>query len=111
MSPQDYLDIIGLGHLQVSAPVNGTRSPKLDTAGFVLLGEGIVLHVEAATDDTYGGVWLTCGRREPAGDTPEAAIAHLERLARETEAEAARYRAALAVLRGEAPQPATEAAP
>lgn len=111
MSPQDYIDSIGLGHLQVSAPVGVTRSPNLDAAGFVSLGDGIVLQVEAPTDETYGGVWLTCNRREPAGDTPEAALAQLENLAREAEVEAARYRAALAVLRGDAPQIATGAAP
>lgn len=94
MSTEEYLASIGLGHLRPSA------------AGAVPLAYRIELVVEPAVDGASGGVFLSCDVDSYDGDTPKAAAAHLEHLARETEAEAARYRAALAVLRGEAPQPA-----
>lgn len=96
MTPQEYLDSIGLGHLSIDADwwSNVTLAPRL------------TMRVHPPSEDEPAGmVWL----REPGPtsfeSTPVGIAEHLEHMASEAEAEAARYRAALAVLRGDAPQP------
>jgi predicted RNase H-like HicB family nuclease len=105
MSPQEYLDSKGLGHLR-AADGWSNRGP----AALVKLAPGITLNFEPDTTDTYGGIWLDIDGHGPDGETPAEAEAALDRLAREADATATRYREALAVLRGEAPQPDAEAA-
>jgi hypothetical protein len=100
VTPQQYLDSIGLGHLRTSAEWN-----NYGPAALVPLAADIALTIEPDTEDRFGGVWLVVDGSEPAGETPTEAEAVLDRMAREAEANAARYRAALAVLRGDAPQP------
>ena len=100
MTPQQYLDSVGLGHLRAEGCRDGNGP-----AAVVPLAYGITLAVEPADRDRFGGVWLSCGIDDYDGQTRAEAEAHLDDLAREAEATAARYRAALAVLRGEAPQP------
>jgi hypothetical protein len=97
---QQHLESIGLGHLR---PADGWSSRN--SAATVHLAAGVTLEVEPDTEDFAGGVWLVVEGHVPDGDTPAEAAANLDRLARDAEADAARYRAALAVLRGEAPQP------
>lgn len=100
MTPQQYLESIGLGHLRTEAEWN-----NYGPAACVTLGPDVALSIEPDTDDRFGGVWLLVDGCEPAGQTRAEAEALLDRMAREAEDNAARYRAALAVLRGEAPQP------
>jgi hypothetical protein len=99
MTPQQYLESIGLGHL--CAPGDwATTGP----GAVVTLAPGITLTVEPDTDDTFGGVWLSVDGRDLDGQTPAEAEAALDRMGRGGNLRT-RYRAALAVLRGEAPQP------
>jgi len=100
VTPQQYLESIGLGHLRTSAEWN-----NYGPAALVPLAVDIALTIEPDTEDRRGGVWLVVDGCELAGETPAEAEGVLDRMAREAEANAARYRAVLAVLRGEAPQP------
>lgn len=100
MTPQRCLDSVGLGHLRT-----GAEWDNYGPAACVALGPDVSLTIEPDTQNRFGGVWLSVDGCEPTGETAAEAEAVLERLAREAEATAARYRAALAVLRGEAPQP------
>lgn len=96
MTPQQYLESIGLGHLHISA-----TNPPLAS-----LADRIALRVQRPIGDPpEGEVWLWVDGQDVDGTSRFEAEANLNRLAREAEADAARYRAALAVLRGEAPQP------
>jgi hypothetical protein len=99
MSPQEYFDSIGLGHLR--APVDWAMGSP---GAAVTLAPGIMLSVDPDTDAFFGGVWLDIDDDSVGGDTRESAEAALDRLAREADATATRYREALAVLRGEATQ-------
>lgn len=97
MTAEEYLTTIGLGHLRLSA------------SGWPVapLGGRLDLRVcQPTEEDPAGAVWLR-GGSTPGGfpTTPAGVAAHLEHMATAAEHEAARYRAALAVLRGEAPQP------
>jgi hypothetical protein len=100
VTPQQYLESIGLGHLRTSAEWN-----NYGPAALVPLAADIALTIEPDTEDRFGGVWLSVDGIDSTGESRAEAEAVLDRLAREAEANAARYRAALAVLRGEAPQP------
>jgi hypothetical protein len=100
MTPQQYLENIGLWHLH-ARDAWSNRGP----AALVKLAPGVTLAIDPDTDDFAGGVWLSCDGHDPDGETLTEAEDNLDCLARDAEATAARYRAALAVLRGEAPQP------
>lgn len=98
MTAQEYLASIGLGHL--------AAEPDTFEAKLV---DGISLRVCGPTStEPAGMVWLR-GAGIPSvvgcADTPAGVAKHLRHMVREAEAKAARYRAALAVLLGKAPQP------
>jgi hypothetical protein len=99
VTPQQYLESIGLGHLRT-----GAEWSNYGPAACVTLGPDVALSIEPDTDDRCGGVWLSVDGIDSTGESRADAEGVLERMAREAEANAARYRAALAVLRGEAPQ-------
>ena len=97
MTAQEYLASIGLGHLRAEPD-----------AFAVKLVDGISLGACGPSSVVPAGmVWLRgAGIRSVSGcaDTPAGVAKHLRHMASEAEAEAARYRAALAVLLGKAPQ-------
>lgn len=94
MTAKEYLLSIGLGHLDVEEPAY-TGDP-----GLVRLGRGITLEVQLPAEDVDGCVWLCRGTDGYGGDTPEAAVAHLESMIQDAEAEVALLRRALIALCG-----------
>jgi hypothetical protein len=92
MTAKEYLLSIGCGHLDVEEPDF--------LPGVVRLGADITLEVQPPTDDVDGCVWLGRGINGYPGDTPEAAVEHLEGMIRDAKAEVAVLRGALARLTG-----------
>jgi hypothetical protein len=92
MTAKEYLLSIGLGHLDVEEPdfLNAT----------VRLASDIRLEVQLPADDVDGCVWLGRGIDGYPGDTPEAAVEHLEAMLRDAEAEVTMLRRTLITLQG-----------
>ena len=100
MNAEEYLASIGLGHLRMSLSASGLWS-------VAPLGDRLELRVCQPTErDPVGEVWLRGGDHPGSFPNTVAGVAeHLEHMAAAAEREGARCRSALAVLRGEAPQP------